>query len=72
MEKNDTVTNPNSQNSIKCSQCGNEKNEFYLISPNSTEMISEIGLMNPDKENHLTGQQKYLAHIFEAQKRFGE
>lgn len=51
---------------IKCGNCGNE-DAFVLI--------CETNPSNPKKqlnETQMTEKQKYLAHYFEAQRRFSE
>ena len=62
----------NRKDKIRCGNCGNE-DTFVLIS--ESESLAK-NLKTDAAENRLNDQiaekQKYLAHYFEAQQRFGE
>lgn len=62
----------NGQHRIKCSHCGNENEKFYLVSAGLPKPMNKFPTIIDENENRIAEQQKNLAHIFEAQRRFGE
>ncbi len=71
--KNDALhTSPRKLHRIKCSQCGNERNKFYLVSSNIEELTDKTTSFRRSDESELSKKQRYLEHIAEAQMRFGE
>ena len=67
---NSIVTN--GKEAIKCSNCGSEK-KFILIKENeSPATVAELSFANFQNDNQPNEKKIHLAHLFEAQKRFGE
>lgn len=72
MNRIDSTIITNGKEAIKCSNCGSEK-KFVLVSGNeSASTIAELSFVNFHNDNQPNDKQKHLAHLFEAQKRFGE
>lgn len=63
-------TTENRKEKIKCSNCGNE-DTFILISETDSAN-SKTHLNQLQNKIQTTEKQKYLAHYFEAQRRFSE
>lgn len=62
----------NGKEAIKCSNCGSEK-KFVLVKGNELpSTVAELSFANFQPENQPNEKQTHLAHLFEAQKRFGE
>jgi hypothetical protein len=70
MKKNKLLKTLDSQTSTVCNNCGNHYNETEI----NTRKIPQQAKCSKDStnENWLAKQQNYLAHILEAQLRFGE
>lgn len=57
---------------IKCSNCGSEKKFVLVKETEPASTVAEFSFANLQSENKPEEKQKHLAHLFEAQKRFGE
>jgi hypothetical protein len=70
MKKNKLLKTLDSKTSSVCNNCGNHYNETEI----NPRKITQRFKLSKDSinENWLTKQQNYLAHILEAQLRFGE
>lgn len=62
----------NGKEAIKCSNCGSEKKFVLVQSSEFSSPVAELNFANFQPENQTNEKQKHLAHLFEAQKRFGE
>lgn len=62
----------NGKEAIKCSNCGSEKKFVLVEAAELRSPITELNLANFQSESQTNEKQKHLAHLFEAQKRFGE
>ena len=72
MDKIDSTIITNGKGAIKCSNCGSEK-KFVLVKGNdSSSSEAELNFVIFQPQNQINEKQKHLAHLFEAQKRFGE
>ena len=72
MKELQTTITTNGKEMIKCSNCGSEK-KFVLIEASESSLpVTEPGFINFQPEIEVTKKQQYLAHLFEAQRRFGE
>ncbi len=63
--------NENRKEKIKCGNCGNE-DTFVLVKESSDSINSKKHFIEFPNETQMTEKQKYLAHYFEAQRRFSE
>ena len=72
MNSIDSAIITNGKEAIKCSNCGSEK-KFVLVKENELpSLVAEFSFTNFKSENKQNEKQTHLAHLFEAQKRFGE
>lgn len=72
MNRIDSTIITDGKEAIKCSNCGSEK-KFVLVKENELlSSVAELSFTNFQSENKPNETQKHLAHLFEAQKRFGE
>jgi DTW domain-containing protein YfiP len=62
----------NGKESIKCSNCGSEKKFVLVKATESPSPAAELCFANFQTENQTNEKKTNLAHLFEAQKRFGE
>lgn len=72
MKKIKSMPATNNQGSIVCGHCGSETHHNQSIFTKLPEPIVEASFVGFKTENQIVERQKYLTHIFEAQKRFGE
>lgn len=72
MNRIDSTIITNGKEAIKCSNCGSEK-KFVLVKENELALPdAQLNFVNFQPDNQPNEKQKHLAHLFEAQKRFGE
>lgn len=72
MNRIDSTIITDGKEAIKCSNCGSEK-KFVLIKGNGLAIPdAELNFVNFQNDNQPNEKQQHLAHLFEAQKRFGE
>lgn len=57
---------------IKCSNCGSEKKFVLVKGTESPSPVAELNFANFQNDNQPNEKKIHLAHLFEAQKRFGE
>jgi hypothetical protein len=62
----------NGKETIKCSNCGSEKKFILIIEPDLPQNNPPTSLSEQKTDFQMTERQRYVAHYFEAQKRFGE
>lgn len=72
MNRIDSTIITNGKEAIKCSNCGSEKKFVLVKETESPSPVAELRFANFQPENQTNEKQTHLAHLFEAQKRFGE
>jgi hypothetical protein len=72
MNRIDSTIITDGKEAIKCSNCGSEKKFVLVKETEFRSSVTELRFTNFKSENKPNEKQTHLAHLFEAQKRFGE
>lgn len=72
MNRIDSTIITDGKEATKCSNCGSEKKFVLVKETESPTPVAELRFTNFKSKNKPNEKQTHLAHLFEAQKRFGK